>query len=40
MFYAWHQTKTTYGTDLGTKWEKEARMAGGDMEKDGGKGTR
>ena len=28
------------GTDLGTKWEKEARMAEGDMEEDGGKGTR
>ena len=27
--------KPTCGTDLGTKWEKEARTAGGDMEEDG-----
>ena len=31
--------KRTCGTDLGTKWEKEARTAEGDMGEDGGKGT-
>ena len=32
--------KPTCGTDLGTKWVKEARTAEGDMEEDGGKGMR
>ena len=32
--------KPACGADLGTKWEKEARMAEGDMEKVSGKGTR
>ena len=32
--------KPARGTDLGTKWEKEAETAEGYMEEDGGKGTR
>ena len=31
--------KPTCGTDLDTKWEKEARTAEVDMEEDSGKGT-
>ena len=35
------KSKPTCGTaDLGTKWEKKARTAKGDMEKDGGKRKR
>ena len=34
------KSKRTCGTDLGTKWEKEARTAEGDMEEDGEKRTR
>ena len=39
---ATHRTKllkSICGTDLGTKWEKEARVAKGDMAEDGRKGT-
>ena len=38
----WYGTKPkpTCGTDLGTKWEWEQRTAKGDMERDGGEGTR
>ena len=32
--------KPTCGTGLSTKWKKEARIAEGDMNEDGGKGTR